>query len=94
MALGTYDQLTTAGVDLGSLMEDSEEERRHRFASTTSTTSGVSIIEEISDEVTPVPVYEPTHTIDSSADGYHKVCIRFSLTVLKLQVSNISNSPR
>ena len=75
LALGTYDQLTEAGVDLGSLMEDYEQERRHRLASMTSTTSSISIVDEISDGTTPLPMYESTQSINSSVDGYNEVRI-------------------
>ena len=77
LALGTYDQVTAAGVDLGSLMEDYEQERRHRLARMTSTTSSISIGEEIYDATTPLPLYESTRSIYSSIDSYHEVGIPF-----------------
>lgn len=84
MALGTYDQLTDAGIDLGSLMEDYEQERRHRLASMTSTTSSISIVDELSDGTTPLPMYESTLSVNSSVDGYEEVCI-FTLYLLVWQ---------
>ncbi|XP_035217642.1 multidrug resistance-associated protein 4-like isoform X2 [Stegodyphus dumicola] len=66
LALGTYDQLTEAGVDLGSLMEDYEQERRQRLASMTSTASSISMVDELTDGTTPIPMYESTLSISSS----------------------------
>lgn len=73
MALGTYDQLVDSGVDLGSLMEDYEQERRHRLASMTSTASSISIVEELAEGSTPLPMYESTLSVNSSVDGYAEV---------------------
>ncbi|GIY89244.1 hypothetical protein CEXT_676372 [Caerostris extrusa] len=74
LALGTYDQLTESGVDLGSLMEDYENERRQRLCSMNSNASNVSLSEELLDGVTAVPLYESTLSLSSSVStGYDDI---------------------
>ncbi|XP_042894914.1 ATP-binding cassette sub-family C member 4-like isoform X1 [Parasteatoda tepidariorum] len=67
LALGSYEQLIEMGVDLGSLMEDYEHDRRQRLASMTSMTA--SIHEEITDITGPIPIYESTQSIASSVSA-------------------------
>ncbi|XP_054723461.1 ATP-binding cassette sub-family C member 4-like isoform X2 [Uloborus diversus] len=68
-ALGSYEKLSQSGVDLGSLMEDYEQERRQRLASMTSTASNLSVIEEMSDPATAIPLYESTLSVCSSVSA-------------------------
>ncbi|KAG8186529.1 hypothetical protein JTE90_023957 [Oedothorax gibbosus] len=69
LAMGTFQQLTDAGVDLGSLMEDYEQEKRHRLCSLNSTVSNISFEEQITDGTTPIPMYESTMSLNSSVSG-------------------------
>ncbi|XP_055936124.1 ATP-binding cassette sub-family C member 4-like isoform X2 [Argiope bruennichi] len=74
LALGTYDQLTESGVDLGSMMEDYENERRQRLCSMNSTASNVSLPDELGDGTTAVPLYESTLSLSSSVSaGYDDI---------------------
>ncbi|GFT55310.1 hypothetical protein NPIL_228742 [Nephila pilipes] len=74
LALGTFDQLTESGVDLGSMMEDYEHERRQRLCSMNSNASNISLSEEISDGATALPMYESTLSVASSVStGYDDI---------------------
>ncbi|GFY48387.1 hypothetical protein TNIN_211863 [Trichonephila inaurata madagascariensis] len=74
LALGTFDQLTQSGVDLGSMMEDYEQERRQRLCSMNSTASNISLSEELTDGTTAIPMYESTLSLASSVStGYDDI---------------------
>ncbi|GFQ66173.1 hypothetical protein TNCT_86261 [Trichonephila clavata] len=66
LALGSFDQLTQSGVDLGSMMEDYEQERRQRLCSMNSTASNMSLNEELTDGTTAIPMFESTLSLASS----------------------------